>query len=113
MRLEEELKKNEEAKAIVMARKIRLRKKLATLTGERLKATERELAAIAENEDQESNAGAADISFPPSPSASPTGLHMSPQAWAARDSLSTHFWRSPGPQVPADDVSVVGVFDTA
>lgn len=45
-RLEKEVEKNEEAKMVAMTEKTRLGKVLAYLTGQKLEAAERELAAI-------------------------------------------------------------------
>lgn len=112
-RFEEELNTKQEAKAAAVARNLWLRKELATLSGERLEAAERELAAAAIDEDDEIKVGAADISLRPSPSTSPTCMHMSVQEWTLSERLPNEYWGPPGLHILVDEETVFGEIDSA
>lgn len=103
----------QEAKAAAIARKLWSRKELATLSGERLEAAERELAAAAIDDDDKIRMAAADISFRPSPSASPTNMHMSLQEWTLSERLPDHYWGPPGLHILVDEETVFGEIDSA
>lgn len=107
------MEKIEEAKLTVMTRKTRIRKELAFLTGERLKAAERELAGVTKEEDKGYATGAANISLSASSFSPLAGLQMSPQEWALKDGLPRRFWSSPGPQTRVDDDCVLGELEVA
>lgn len=111
--LEDDLKQREAAKMAAMARKIQVRKELASTTGRKAEAAERELACITKDEDNDQSPVEENISLPPSPCISTDGLQMSPQEWSRTECIPENFWRSPGPQNLADDGTVFGEFDCA
>lgn len=112
--LERTLKDEEDTRLELMERRLQLRKRLANLWGEKVKTAEKELEAIAQDEEHtERNAVQANISFTRSPHTSIYDLRMSPQEWAVMERMPANFWGLPGPQALISEDSIFEQFESA
>jgi hypothetical protein len=112
--LERILREEEDTRLNLMASRLQLRKRLSDLWGEKAKAAERELEAIAKDEEQlERNTFPTTIIFTPSQSLSIHDLRRSPQEWAITDRMPSNYWSLPRAQVLIEEDAIFEQFESA
>lgn len=97
-----------------MTGKLRLRKMLANLWGEKARTAEKELEAITKDEeDPECTSPSASISIKTLHPVTKHDLRMSPQAWATTDRMPAGFWSLPEAQALGDEEFIFARFESA
>ena len=112
--LERTLREEEDTRLKLMASRLQLRKRLSDLCGEKAQAAERELEAIAKDEERlERNTFPTTIIFTPSQSLSIHDLRKSPKEWAIIDRMPTSYWSLPRAQVLIEEDAIFEQFESA
>jgi len=112
--LERTLREEEDTRLELIASRLQLRKRLSDLWGEKAKAVEKKLEAIAEDEEQlEQNTFPTTIFLTPSQPVSIHDRRMSPQEWAITDRMPTSYWSLPGIQALIEEDAVFEQFESA
>ena len=113
-KLDHTLEEREDTRVKLVTSRLRLRKMLANLWGERAKAVEKELEAITKDEENlDCTITPASISFKTLSSASAHDLRMSPLAWATMERMPSGFWSPPEARALVDEQFIFERFESA